>query len=1072
MKASTFFIYNASAGAGKTFQLVRNYLRLCLRGEDPMAFRQILAITFTNKAAQEMKRRIVAQMLELAAYPQGSSKAREYSQALAEELGISPEKLALRAQASVKSVLHNYSAFSVSTIDKFTNRLIRSFSRDLELSSNYQVVLDSQEMLDESIDAMLSQLREGEALQRLLTRFIEAQLAEERSSNTRIILRQSARQLFVEEAQSQVALLKDWEPADFIRVEKEISGACARFEAEAQKQAQDLLDWCAERQIDEACFSRKTVWSDLQRQARGEFCLFTASAIGKITTGGPFHAKGKAKQAQSIIAHEGEFAERVAALWRFWEEHYPLYWMRKNLLQKLPAAAVLKAIDHELQILKKESQRLPIGEFNKIISASLREQPAPFIYEKLGERYRHFFIDEFQDTSQLQWENLVPLINNAMAGEHSSAMVVGDPKQSIYRFRGGKVQLFIDLYENREPSNRGPGGELYPRQVVPMGQNWRSRATIVDFNNRFFGESCAVLPQPEHQELYHQGYQEAKGKTGGLVAVHLSALESSAYREEQGQLILNIVEEALARGFRQKDIGILCNKNEDGRYLARFLLENSEQINLPAGQSLRVVSVDSLVLSASAEVMGLMSFLQLLQQPLDYQARLPWLQLAHRLFAPEQERHQFMSEQGRATLKESIAFLEKACPAWRYREWEALRLLEKCYALMKAWALDWQNDPYLQGLLDWIEDFEKNQEPSLQLMLQEWQKKGQNKSLPLPADLDALQLMTIHKSKGLEFPVLIYAFANPSIGRELISDKEGWLPLNPESFAGLPTAYLQRKSFNSPSENPYEREMIKQHFPEYHAWTTHEEEQAFLDALNKAYVAFTRAEDELYILSQWQKDSKNKKQSLTTTLGRLLKTFCLAEEAGWYREGEAIAHRSPAPAGSALFPIDSFSPLPWAAQLKVVSQAPADWGQSEQNTGRGQRIHQLLSRIYQERDLDPVLAEAQARGDLMEGEAEALRPLLEKLLQTPPLAPLFGPRAHSLTERGLLSSGGKMRIPDRLTWYEEELYLIDYKTGLAKPEHQKQVREYRQLLQAAGEKLAASYLVYLGEETFRIEEVA
>jgi ATP-dependent exoDNAse (exonuclease V) beta subunit len=1047
-----FTVYNASAGAGKTYSLVRKYLSLCLAHDDASSFMHILAITFTKKAAQEMKQRLLKQLFVLSNYPNLSAKDEKYCHELAQELEIAPERLAFRAHNSLRRILHNYSAFSVSTIDSFTNRLIRSFSRDLNLSSNYQVELEDKLILQEAIDRMLSELERNSDHTKVLLRFVEGQLNDGKSTNYKTVLLDTARQLFKEKAQGHLLKLEKLSTADFLEIERQLKKRLAQIEKGQKDLAKEAINWGEERGLHDKCFSRGTLWKRTLLMTES-FGFYTETSLQPVfESGKDLFAKNAKPEIKDLMAlYQEGFREKILGIHQFLATNYEEYLYIQAVVKSLYGLAVLAEIAAQLEIVKLESNRIPIGEFNKIISENLRSQPAPFLYEKLGDRFQHFFIDEFQDTSTLQWLNLVPLINNSLAEGDSSAMVVGDAKQSIYRFRNGEVQLFIDLYNNTEGSNRLGENQLYPRETINLGSNFRSLKNIVGFNNDLFKGLASLFKDEKFRMIYANSAQEAQADTGGYVEVRF--LPKEGHELSQFQHINLSIKDALERGFQQSDICILVGANAKGRSIARYLLQNESDLHLPEGEYLKLLSVDSLNIGASVEVKGLLSFLSMLEKPQDYSARKDWLLLSYEMFGTHLDRHDYFKVHGRQNTTLETAFLEEQMPGFNFQNWDGLDLLQKIYLLINQFSLALENDPYLQLLIDQVDNFIRRESPLSENFINWWYEKGNSESVQMPEELDAVQIMSIHKSKGLEFPIVIAAFSAGELVRAN-HQEQLWLELPKyDSFKALPTSLLSLKKPKAEQEIYLDRYMDD---------FNNEEKLMLLDTVNRYYVAYTRAEKELYIFSNQDQTSDGKSNHWQCLLYNHLG---LDGENDFYSSGEKLKLIDNKAESGKLKSPEHFKVSKWQAVIAVLSSAPKNWEKSDKGARlRGNQVHQLLSHIIRKEDLDSALTDAQSKGWFNSEELNEIKALMIQVLNHPELQELFGADAEVLNERSILIPGANRKIPDRVVLQNNQAYLIDYKTGEAQEEHRFQVEEYAQLLEEAGFEVRKKMLLYLNDE--------
>jgi len=475
MQRSSFSIYDASAGSGKTYALVKEYLKIILVANKNDAYRNILAITFTNKAVFEMKSRIVGSLSEFAK-EQPSQKALELIQDLVLETKLSATQIKDKSQKIIKHIIHNYAAFDISTIDKFTHKVIRAFAHDLNLPMTFEVTLDTENLLTEAVDAIIAQAGDDETLTKLLIDFTMEKTDDDKSWDISREILETGRLVLNENNRNEITHFQEKSIQDFIEIKGKLSAVCEALEKKNTKFAESALLLIEKNGIDLKSFSGSYFPKHLQSIVDGKFNpknktyhVFEDIKINKTAKAGAI--------IESVIP---DLLQILVRIYKNFEKR-DFY---KAFLKNITPLSLLNTVSNELAKIQKEQNVLSIAEFNAIIYREIQNQPAPFIYERLGERYRHFFIDEFQDTSEMQWQNLIPLIDNATSseidGEKGTLMIVGDPKQSIYRWRGGKAEQFIALSKGHNPFNN-PEMDL-----KHLDKNYRSYSKVIDFNNTFF----------------------------------------------------------------------------------------------------------------------------------------------------------------------------------------------------------------------------------------------------------------------------------------------------------------------------------------------------------------------------------------------------------------------------------------------------------------------------------------------------------------------------------------------------------------------------------------------------------
>ena len=447
--SSQFQVYNASAGSGKTFTLVKEYLRILLATKDSFRFQNILAITFTNKAAAEMKERVLKSLQDFS-----EGKENAILGILETEIKLPQDVLKTRATLVLNSILQNYSAFNITTIDSFTHRLIRTFAFDLGLSMNFEVEMDSGALLDEAVDVLISKIGEDTHLTQVLIAYSLDKTDDDKSWDISNDLKDFASILLNENHVSNLKLLENKSIEDFSKLKKHLKKKIAAAENEFTEIGKQGLKIIETTGLDPKDFYRSMLPNhflnltfDLKKVK-----FFDQSKLKERIDENNFYAKSKS---DAIKASIESILPSLLELYSQSEKLYQKDLLNHLVLKSLIPLAVLKQINSSLQEIKDQNNIRLISEFNQLISDKIKDEPAPFIYERIGEKFKYYFIDEMQDTSQFQWQNLIPLIENSLvseslSGDTGSLMLVGDAKQAIYRWRGGKAEQFIDLYQEEK----------------------------------------------------------------------------------------------------------------------------------------------------------------------------------------------------------------------------------------------------------------------------------------------------------------------------------------------------------------------------------------------------------------------------------------------------------------------------------------------------------------------------------------------------------------------------------------------------------------------------------------------
>ena len=613
MQRPSFSIYDASAGSGKTYALVKEYLKIILVAKKNDAYRNILAITFTNKAVHEMKSRIVGSLSEFAK-DTPNPKAADLMLDLSHDIQLSVSDIQTKSKQIIKHIIHNYAAFDISTIDKFTHKVIRAFAHDLNLPMTFEVTLDTENLLTEAVDAIIAQAGEDDILTNLLVDFTMQKTDDDKSWDISREILETGRLLLNENNREEVTHFQDKSITEFVEIKSKVAEACKILENENAAFAESALLLIEKNGIDIKSFSRGTFPNHLQSIADGKF-----NPKNKMFREFEDISINKTSKDAAII--ENIIPELLQILDKVYK-HFEKRDFYNAFLKNITPLSLLNTVSNELAKIQKEQNVLSIAEFNAIIYREIQNQPAPFIYERLGERYRHFFIDEFQDTSEMQWQNLIPLIDNATSsefeGEKGTLMIVGDPKQSIYRWRGGKAEQFIELSKTHNPFNNPE------KKLFHLDKNYRSYSEVIDFNNKLFYFLSSEFTNLDYQDLYeNHSHQKENSKLGGYVNISfIPKPEKSEDPDGSGEdaldknelyllATLNTIEKVKKQGFDYQEIVILTRKRSQGIAIANYLTE----------QNIPLLSSETLMIQNSSDVQMIINVLKYLKNSADIEAK-------------------------------------------------------------------------------------------------------------------------------------------------------------------------------------------------------------------------------------------------------------------------------------------------------------------------------------------------------------------------------------------------------------------------------------------------------------------
>ncbi len=1049
MQRHSFSIYDASAGSGKTYTLVKEYLKIILTSPKNDAYRNILAITFTNKAVHEMKSRIVGSLSEFAK-DEPSQKALDLMQDLVKdtadwEVKLSVRTIKAKSQQIIKHIIHNYAAFDISTIDKFTHKVIRAFAHDLNLPMTFEVTLDTENLLIEAVDAIIAQAGENEILTRLLVDFTMEKTDDDKSWDISREILETGKLVQNENNRNEIIQFQDKSIAEFIEIKKKLNGVCKEIEKENAQIASNALDLIEKIGIDLKSFSRGTFPNHLVSIRDGKF-------NPKNKTFHTFEDIAINKTAKDRALIENIIPELLQILVRVYKnfEKRDFY---EAFLKNITPLSLLNTVNNELAKIQEEQNVLSISEFNAIIHREIQNQPAPFIYERLGERYRHFFIDEFQDTSEMQWQNLIPLIDNALSGQDDygnkgTLMIVGDPKQSIYRWRGGKAEQFIELSKDKNPFNNPD------KKIEHLDRNYRSYSQIIEFNNDFFKSISAEFEHADYKDLYeNHSFQHTNSKKGGYVNISfIPKIESSESEEEVLDktdlyvlATLNTIQKVLQQGFEYKDIVILTRKRDQGIAIANYLTE----------QGVPLLSSETLMIQNATEVRLIIHLLKYLKNNADLESKAYFLHYVAENIQNQMPVHDFIA-QGMA--QKSEADFEKWLMSFEISlSFQSIRkksLYEAVEIIVLNFFLDdtKSGNAYVQYFLDIVLERDVRNQAGIADFIEFWDKSGHKYSIPSPEGNNAIRIMTIHKSKGLEFPVVIMPFAE----EDYVKKPKDKLWLDVEDV-DMPKALIDNskavEGFGDDAKVIYGQK----------------KQEELLDNINVLYVALTRAEEQLYVISNMNLTSKGevKKDDMSAFfINYLIMKGFFDENVFEYEFGSKVKVSLGTKHIDVSKPISVVKEILNPKNVKIAQREALMWGTHQQESIEyGNVIHEILSFVKTKNDVDLAVDKAVESGLINAKQRNIVNDTIGKIVNHPFLEMFFAEGNQVLNEQTIIRKVGAVVKPDRMVVSQEgAVFLLDYKTGVHNAKYKKQLEEYEAAIELMGFKVQKKTLVYIGEE--------
>ena len=1022
-----FHIYNASAGSGKTFTLVKEYLILLFDSNKKDRYKNILAITFTNKAVGEMKKRIIDSLSEFSK-PETTSANNALMMEIMKESGLSTEAVREKSTEILKSIIHNYAAFEISTIDGFTHRVLRTFARDLGIPMNFEVELGAEEILLEAVDSLISRAGTDEKLTKVLVDYTLSKTDDDRSWDISRDLYDISKLLINENHQAQIAVLRSKTLEDFEKFSKKLKLDISEASDTLKSSAEVFFDLLNTNGIEETDFSGKYIPKHFEKLRNGETNVnFDAQWAQKIAEGDLFPKRASASAQMAIRSIQPEIVQLFESTKQLFFHIEYLNEVKKNLVQ----LSLINEINREIEAIKKDRNLVLISEFNPRISEQVKDQPAPFIYERLGERYQHYFIDEFQDTSTMQWENLIPLIgHNLSQGEQNSGLtIVGDAKQSIYRWRGGRAEQFIDL------SNKKKSPFQIEQEVVNLPNNFRSGSTVVNFNNNFFNYAASVLTHPEYADLFLKSNQQPKKGDFGYVNVSFIAADKKEDELEiYPEKILETIRSLEEQGYSKKDVCILTRRRNEGVAIAEYLSANS----------VSVISSETLLISQSPAVNLIIDLLSFSLNPEDDQIKLRIFDELASIYLTEAETYKTLIASLPLHGKEFFGWLQEHAVDFNLEQLNRLSLYESVEYIIRSFELVQGSNAYIQYFLDFVFETSQKSTNSLNDFLETWERKKDKMSIVVPESDDAVQIMTIHKSKGLEFPVVIYPFANADLQDTRFDSL--WLNVADEN---IPVAYVSASqkmlNWNEEASAKFQDLITKNE----------------LDALNVLYVACTRAEQQLYILTNYQEKPK-KSANVSDMLADFLRAAGKWNDGLTYEFGERVkTQKSHSAKNKSIVPQRFYSSPVQNKAVNIVTRSGSLWDSKQQEAiERGEIAHEILARINKSSDLETAIEWAITTGMITEDSRKEISEQLQEIIEHPELQQFYAEDSVNMNEKEIITADGKRLRPDRLNIKAKKVSIIDYKTGGFVDTHTRQVSEYAAAIKQMGFEIDKTMLVY------------
>lgn len=1085
-------ILQASAGSGKTFSLTAHYLTLLFASET--RYREILAVTFTNKATEEMKSRILEVLKGLALGDENVDTFRQII--LKSHIDLDAETLQIKANAIYRRILHDYSRFAINTIDGFVQKVIRSLSFELGLDAGYKLEMNTGKVKEELANKLNKKLDSNPDLLEWIINLALDRIRADKSWNYRDTLLSLAGEIFKERYQPFENALKGHDPKQLFKDLQEVTKQMISvFEDSMLELTKNAVTVFKQSGVDiaELKGKSKSPLSNLEKVSDGNFSK--VNALSKLIDDPEEWQKGSLSIPVSNLYDS--LNPLLKGIQVFYAEHLPSYEMSRAINANLYYLRLMQEMAGLLKDYRQEHGALLISDAQNLlkgITGSHNNNPS-FVWEKLGSRYRHFLFDEFQDTSSMQWENFLPLVKNAISEANGTLidhLIVGDVKQSIYRWRNGDWQILLQRAK----------ADIGAIQVLDdsLAENYRSASNIVDFNNFLFKHSPLMLQKHLNEKVrseggdaiftdwwekngfddiivkaYEQSHQQKSPVTasGGTIEVNYLPVPNNKYRDSQCRdKTLEHLAETI-NGWISTDrytagqICILVRSNKEARSVIEFLMQDQQarqNQDIPdQWKPYEVLSGEALLLINNSAVRLLINSLRAMVARRDQSAlyKLNMLQLYAR-YQHKNVKPEILLKLNQTPVENLKGYLpDSLCDNWL--KWQQLPLSEMVELLIGAYKLDTSelHLPYLLAFRDMISNFSKQGEKGINSFLDWWHEESEQKALPSSGQSNAVQVMTIHKSKGLAFDVVMIPFCSWDL--DGMTNSIFWVDTANTPYAMLNTVPVNYKK--SLAQSAFAQAYFKELLFNY------------MDALNMLYVATTRTRKHLYISSPGQAAGKDEQFNMAGDLIRVpLQTYSSELNAEFDDETFLIDEPVIKPfksepiekAGMNRFTSGSWNlrSYPLSDRLnealrdkKVFEQLDLLSGNISQR--RGIILHEVLARVNDIRDLQEAFNQMHKEGFFRKSEEPELLQLAESVLTNPDLKVLLDKPYTTLNEQTIISSTGESYRPDKVLIGENEVVIIDFKfTGEPNSTHYKQVDDYRNLLKEMGYNNIEAYLYY------------